>query len=381
MARKEVSQTRHPAPIIADGPVPSDRCSQQANVRVFDFFSGCGGASCGFQAAGMDVVFALDWDPEAARTYATNFPDAHLELADIQAIRVQDVQKRMDANGSGPVLFSGCAPCQPFTKQHTTRAGSEDSRVPLLLRFADFVEACQPDLVFVENVPGLQHFNHGSQPFDSFLTRLATCGYRVDFRSIRLMKYGVPQSRRRLVLVASRHGEIRLPAETHGPGAPVGRYETVRNWIAHLPRVGAGQEHPDVANHRAARLSALNTARIQATPEGGGHRDWPEELKLPCHKDFAGYTDVYGRMTWDAPASGLTTRCISYSNGRFGHPEQHRAISVREAACLQTFPDEFAFQGTLSSMARQIGNAVPVRLAEVVGRHFLDHLRDLGVMG
>ena len=382
MARKEVSQARHPntIPTIANGRVASDRRSQQATVRVFDFFSGCGGASCGFQAAGMDVAFALDWDPEAARTYAANFPDAHLEIADIQAVRVQDVQKRVDATGPGPVLFSGCAPCQPFTKQHTTRAGSEDDRVPLLLRFADFVEACQPDLVFVENVPGLQHFNHGSQPFNSFLTRLAACGYRVDFRSIRLMKYGVPQSRRRLVLVASRHGKIRLPAETHGLGAPVGRYETVRNWIAHLPPIGAGEEHPDVPNHRASGLSALNTRRIQATPEGGGHRDWPEELKLPCHRDFAGYTDVYGRMAWDAPASGLTTRCISYSNGRFGHPEQHRAISVREAACLQTFPDVFAFRGTLSSMARQIGNAVPVRLAEVVGRHFLDHLRDMGVM-
>ncbi|MDE0036380.1 MAG: DNA cytosine methyltransferase, partial [Gammaproteobacteria bacterium] len=167
---------------------------------------------------------------------------------------------------------------------------------------------------------------------------------------------------------------------THGPGTPNHDYETVRNWIEHLPPIGSGEEHPTVSNHRAAGLSALNVKRIEATPEGGGHRDWPDELKLACHKDFSGYTDIYGRMSWDAPASGLTTRCISYSNGRFGHPEQDRAISVREAACLQTFPDEFAFEGALNSMARQIGNAVPVRLAEVVGKQFVSHLKDVGMM-
>ena len=358
-----------------------EAAKQPARVKVFDFFSGCGGASCGFRAAGMDVVFALDSDPEAKRTYMANFPDVHFELVDIQAVAVEQVQRHVDAFRTNPVLFCGCAPCQPFTKQNTTRPDSgDDDRVPLLLRFADFIETCSPDLVFVENVPGLQHFDRNSQPFDSFLRRLDACGYHVDFRSIRLMKYGVPQSRRRLVLVASRHGEIRLPAETHGPGTPNNRYETVRDWIAHLPPIRAGEEHPGVRNHRAAGLSVLNVKRIKATPEGGGHRDWPDGLKLNCHKDFSGYSDVYGRMAWDAPASGLTTRCVSYSNGRFGHPEQHRAISVREAACLQTFPEQFVFEGSLGSMATQIGNAVPVRLAEVIGQHFVAHLKDTGAM-
>ena len=358
-----------------------EAAKQTERVKVFDFFSGCGGASRGFQAAGMDVVFALDCDPEAKRTYAANFPDVHFELADIRAVVADQVQSRVEAVGPGPVLFCGCAPCQPFTRQNTThRDLDNDDRIPLLLRFADFVEMCTPDLVFVENVPGLQHFDSNSQPFDTFLKRLDSCGYDVDFRSIRLMKYGVPQSRRRLVLMGSRHGKIQLPSETHGPETPNEHYETVRDWIAHLPPIQAGEEHPGVPNHRAAQLSALNVKRIQATPEGGGHRDWPDELKLDCHKDFSGYSDVYGRMAWDAPASGLTTRCVSYSNGRFGHPEQHRAISVREAACLQTFPDEFVFEGSLAAMARQIGNAVPVRLAKVIGEHFVAHLRDMGVV-
>ena len=328
----------------------------------------------------MDLVFALDCDPEAKRTYTANFPEVHFELADIRAVGAEQVERRVEAAGTSPVLFCGCAPCQPFTKQNTTHPdAADDDRVPLLLRFADLVEACLPDLVFVENVPGLQYFDSSSQPFGCFLSRLAVCRYHVDFQSIPLMKYGVPQSRRRLVLVASRLGEIKLPPETHGPGTPNHDYETVRTWIEHLPPICSGEEHPTVPNHRAAGLSALNAKRIEATPEGGGHRDWPDELKLACHKDFTGYTDVYGRMSWDAPASGLTTRCISYSNGRFGHPEQDRAISVREAACLQTFPDEFAFEGALNSMARQIGNAVPVRLAEVVGRHFVSHLDDVGM--
>ena len=131
-------------------------------------------------------------------------------------------------------------------------------------------------------------------------------------------------------------------------------------------------------NHKAAKLSERNLDRIRATPEGGGERDWPEYLKLECHKGFTGYSDVYGRMAWDSPASGLTTRCISYSNGRFGHPEQDRAISIREAACLQTFPEDFMFNGSMVSMARQIGNAVPVRLAKLIGQHFIEHLKDVG---
>ena len=354
---------------------------RNTTVKVFDFFSGCGGASCGFEAAGMDVVFAVDFDEEAQRTYAANFPDVHFELGDIRSLGAELVLQHVAAAQASPVLFCGCAPCQPFTKQNTSHPDSgDDDRVPLLLRFADFVEACAPDLVFVENVPGLQHFDSTSQPFDGFLKRLEECRYHVDFRSIRLMKYGVPQSRRRLVLVASRHGDIQLPPETHGPETPNEDYETVRDWIGHLPPIAAGEQHPAIRNHRAARLSDLNVERIKATPEGGSHRNWPEALKLACHKDFSGYSDVYGRMSWDAPASGLTTRCTSYSNGRFGHPDQHRAISVREAACLQTFPEGFVFEGSLSGMARQIGNAVPVRLAEVVGRHLLAHLKHTGVM-
>ena len=353
--------------------------STAVTVRVFDFFSGCGGASCGFREAGMDIAFALDFDKDAKRTFEANFPETHFELTDIREIEAHQVRSRVEAERPNPVLFCGCAPCQPFTKQNTTRPDlNADERAPLLEHFADLVELCQPDLVFVENVPGLQKLERRSELFGSFLNRLDAAGYDVDFKPAMLARYGVPQSRRRLVLVASRHGPIRLPDETHGPESPTMEYDTVRGWIGHLPPIEAGEEHAQVPNHLAAHLSGLNLQRVMSTPEGGGHRDWPEHLKLDCHKGFSGYSDVYGRMSWDQPASGLTTRCTSYSNGRFGHPEQHRAISVREAACLQTFPEDFVFKGGLTAMSRQIGNAVPVRLARLVGEHFIEHLRGAG---
>ncbi len=327
----------------------------------------------------MRVTFALDHDRDAQASFEANFPEAHFEFADIRKVNVKAIRSRMKSQHLRPVLFSGCAPCQPYTSQNTIRPElGLDDRVPLLACFASLVETCLPDLLFVENVPGLQKLDAHSQPFGNFVKKLEAAGYELDYRPIKLAKYGIPQSRRRLVLMGSRHGRIHLPEATHGPGTSNEDYTTVRDWIAHLPAIQAGEEHQGIPNHRAANLSDRNLKRIQATPEGGGNRDWPESLMLECHRRFSGYSDAYGRMSWDAPASGLTTRCTSYSNGRFGHPEQHRAISIREAACLQTFPEDYAFKGSMASMARQIGNAVPARLAKLVGLRFIEHLRNAG---
>ena len=350
------------------------------SVKVFDFFSGCGGASRGFRDAGMDLVFALDNDRDSQRTFRLNFPTVRFDLADIRQTSIRHIRALVAAKRQHPILFCGCAPCQPFTKQNTMRPGRKnDDRLSLLTYFVRIVENCKPDIVFVENVPGLQKFSHHTQPFGGFLKSLESADYHVAHEPISLMKYGIPQGRRRLVLLASRHGPIELPPKTNGPGTNLD-YETVRNWIEDLPPIAAGEEHPTVPNHRAAALSDRNLERIRKTPEGGGQRNWPKELLLNCHKNFPGYSDVYGRMSWDRPASGLTTRCISYSNGRFGHPNQDRAISVREGACLQTFPRDFLFEGNLASMSRQIGNAVPVRLAKVLGLHVIRHLKEKGVL-
>ena len=358
-----------------------DAAPDGPTVKVFDFFAGCGGASRGFQEAGMEVVFALDSDPDARRTFQKNFPSARIEPRDIRKTSEDSVHELVTAERPDPILFCGCAPCQPFSKQNTTLPERDaDDRVPLLLEFLRFIQRSKPDIVFVENVPGIQKPSPDTEPFAEFLRGLEDAGYgKPDYDAVPLKRYGVPQGRRRLLLLASRRGPVELPPQTHGPGTASPDYVTVRDCIEDLPAIAAGTEHSEIPNHRAARLSSLNLERIRATTEGGGHGDWPEDLRLACHKKFNGYSDVYGRMSWDRPASGLTTRCISYSNGRFGHPDQDRAISVREAACLQTFPMDFQFTGSLNSMARQIGNAVPVRLAAVVGRHVNRHLAEAAV--
>lgn len=188
------------------------------------------------------------------------------------------------------------------------------------------------------------------------------------------MHYGVPQTRRRLVLLASQGAIPRLPAATHAS-----RMCTVRDAIGHYPAIEAGETSDQVANHVAARVMEWNLERLRHTPiDGGDRRSWPDELALDCHQKTSGYTDVYGRMAWERPAPTLTGRCNSISNGRFGHPEQNRAISLREAAAIQTFPDDYVFHGPNSHIAKQIGNAVPVEFAAVLGRHILDAHRALG---
>lgn len=343
-------------------------------IKVFDFFSGCGGASKGFQTAGMDIVFALDNDPAAGETFEASFPDAHFLLADIGKFFIKSLQPFVRDCKGHPILFCGCAPCQPFTKQNT-HLRLDDGRGMLLDKFRLFVKRYKPHFVFLENVPGLQKVQDKEDPFKDFVETLKKLKYEVRFDVIASMNYGVPQQRRRLILIASRLGPLEFPPETHGPGRSHSGYSTVREWIADLPPINAGETYPAVENHKAANLSEINLKRIQAIPEGGSRKDWPDYLKLECHSNgYSGHTDVYGRMHWDKPASGLTTRCISLSNGRFGHPEQHRAISAREAACLQTFPRDFVFYGSLSAIARQIGNAVPALLAQRFGENFISHL-------
>ena len=221
----------------------------------------------------------------------------------------------------------------------------------------------------MENVPGLANVR-GFSTYVRFQRALLALGYRLSCGILDAKKYGVPQTRRRLVLIASKSCEPSLPEPSHGTTRRP--YCTVRETISHLPKLQAGQRHPSIPNHYAACLSPLNLVRLKHTPtNGGGRTDWPSRLTLNCHKKTKkGHEDVYGRMKWDAPAPTLTCRCFSISNGRYGHPEQHRAISLREAACLQTFPNAYVFYGaTQKSLGEQIGNAVPVQLAKAMGNH------------
>ena len=344
-------------------------------LKVFDFFCGCGGASAGLRNAGMEIAFGLDSDPDAQRTFEANFPEARFIGDDIAEVPAEALDAVVDMWPDHPLLFNGCAPCQPFSRQRRGAVPSGDDRIALISHLLRFVERHRPAIVLAENVPGLKEDGAGRRVFERLLRRLRKLGYATNPRVVKSQDYGVPQRRARLVLIASLFGKIAFPTPTHGGGAPNAEYSTVEDWIGDFPSIAAGEIHPSVSNHRAARLSPLNMQRIRTTPAGGGWRDLPPEL-MPRSRlsGFGGFTDVYGRLKWDAPAPALTTRCISYSNGRFGHPEQDRAISVREAARLQTLPDDFVLTGNLNSQARQVGNAVPALLAQRFGERIADHL-------
>ncbi len=323
----------------------------------------------------MKPVLGLDLDREAMATFAHNFRDAAAVPRDICHLTTSEIEPLFEKERVSPVLFSACAPCQPFSRQNRQRK-EKDSRVSLLKELARFVLRFRPELIFVENVPGLQTFSESDDgPLHELLELLDSNGYKHSARVIEAQAYGVPQNRRRLVLVASLFGEFDFPQPTHGSGEGFHPVKTVRDAIGHLPPIKAGASDPSVRNHQACALAPQNLERIRAVREGGGRRTWSDHLKLDCHVGLKGYTDVYGRMTWDRPSPSLTTRCISLSNGRFGHPEQDRAISVREAASLQSFPDRFEFLGSLNSQARQIGNAVPPGLSEVIGRAMVAHVQ------
>lgn len=347
-------------------------------IKVADFFCGCGGTSQGFQDAGLNIALGLDNDPDASMSYKANFPGARFIDRDIAKVTFGQVAASLDINVTDSLVFCGCAPCQPFSKINTKKP-DEETRANLLPIFGGFVEHFLPDYVIVENVPGIQRLGARSGPFFEFLKLLKQSGYvgaRCRYEVVHCQDYGVPQRRRRLVLIATRHGlSAPWPVKTHGNLNDLEPIRTVWDTISELPPIEAGGCHVGIPDHHASKLSPKNLMRIRATPPEKGRESWPEELLLECHKKNKGHTDVYGRLKKDAPAAALTTRCISLSNGRFGHPEQNRALSVREAALLQTFPMEFVFCGSQVSRARQIGNAVPVALATQIGKAIVNHDR------
>ena len=334
-------------------------------MRAIDLFCGAGGLTLGLRRAGWDVLVGIDVDEAVGETYRHNNPNTGFLAADLRSVTEEDILSLAGNTPRRDLLLAGCAPCQPFSKQRRRRGLARCSDGTLLGQFARLVVALRPGSVMMENVPGITAVP-GFSSFRRFLRILRDFGYGYEHRVLNARDFEVPQHRRRCVLLAVRGSEARLPAPLIREPDQGG--VTVRASIGRFPAIAAGEAHRCIPNHVAAGLSPLNLERIRATPaDGGSRRDWPERLTLDCHRRTLGFSDVYGRMWWDRVAPTLTSRCNSLSNGRFGHPEQDRAISLREAAALQTFPDDYEFFGTRNRIAGWIGNAVPVWFAEALG--------------
>lgn len=344
-------------------------------IVAVDLFCGAGGLTYGLETAGISVALGVDIDPNCAHAIEANSKAKFLQ-ADVASLDVAKVKKALE--GGDFTLLAGCAPCQPFStysraakQRHGENAGdgrSEDWR--LAEHFGNIIRKVQPDIVTMENVPPLAQ----QDVFKTFLEMLE--GYWVDWKVIECNSIGLPQTRKRLVLIASRLGPIKIP-DFDLPR------KTVQATIGGLPEINAGGQDPNDRLHKASRLSNTNLERIRASVPGGTWRDWPERLLSSCHTKETGatYPSVYGRMEWDSPAPTITTQCFGYGNGRFGHPEQDRAISLREAAMLQGFPRDYSFlpEGESVSFAkvgRLIGNAVPVTLGSVIGKFIKEHVAE-----
>jgi DNA (cytosine-5)-methyltransferase 1 len=337
-------------------------------IAAVDLFCGAGGLTHGLIKGGISVKAGIDLDPACKYPYEANNKAVFLEK-DVNKISADDIRKYFKR--SDVSLLAGCAPCQPFSSySRSGRSKKAELDWTLVSRFGRLVEEIQPTLVTMENVA--QVADH--PVFSDFLRSLD--GYSLTWSVVECSLIGVPQSRKRLVLLASRLGAKGLELSATHSNA------TVRQTIADLPAIKAGQQHDEDRLHIASKLSPLNLKRIQASKPGGTWRDWDPNLVAPCHQKETGatYPSVYGRMEWDAIAPTITTQCFGFGNGRFGHPEQDRAISLREAAMLQTFPRSYAFVKPsdpiiFNKLGRLIGNAVPVRLGEVIADTLVDHVK------
>ena len=348
----------------------------KTKIGVMDLFCGIGGLSHGMYKEGLDIIAGFDIDDTCKYAYEKNNKSTFYNQ-DIKTVTKEQISSLF--KGYDIKVLAGCAPCQPFSSYAFKVKDKDKNKYDLLYEFGRIVEEVLPDIVTMENVAQILSFKQ-KPVLSDFVNLLERNQYHVDFKIVYCPDYGIPQTRKRIVLLASRLGEINLIPSTHKKK----NYKTVRQTIGKLPPIEAGEICPTDPLHRARSLSELNLKRIRATPIKGSWRDWDKDLILNCHKKDSGksFGSVYGRMDWDEPAPTMTTLCTGLGNGRFGHPEQNRAISLREAAMFQTFPKGYKFFSpkesiSITKASRYIGNAVPPKLGKVTARSILNHLKKI----
>jgi len=325
-------------------------------------FAGAGGMSLGLIAAGFDVRHAFDIDPMAVKSYSANVAP-HACVADVRKI---SGYRLLDKLGLDDVdLLSGGPPCQGFSKQKRDAHITADERNSLVREYARLVAQIQPRAFLFENV-AIFGQKRGRELID-FVER-SLQGYRIHKQFVNTSEFGLAQSRDRFVMIGIR-SDVSAAVPVLKPG---GRFRTVRDVIGDLPPPPDDYtEHPAIPNHIKCRITPLNEERFRHVPPGGGWLDIPASLRLACHngvdRSRGGWPDVYGRLEWDGQAPTITAGFDSFTRGRYGHPEQHRSLTLREGARLQGFPDSFRFHGTRYDVRLQIGNAVPPPLAKAAG--------------
>ena len=346
------------------------------SVVAVDLFCGAGGLTHGLIAGGIPVKAGYDIDPVCRFPYEHNNNAQYIEKC-ITEITGEEINRHYPDRGVK--ILAGCAPCQPFSK-YSHGLPIDNKKWSLLDSFGRLTKESSPDIVTMENVPQL--IRHSI--FEKFVTTLKEQNYNVFYEIVYCPDYGIPQNRSRLVLLASRFDEISLIPPTHTDDKIK---VTVRYAIEKLNPIKAGETDKEDFLHHSRNLSKKNLQRIKHSKPGGTWRDWPENLRAKCHIKKSGitYPSVYGRMEWDKPAPTVTTQFFGYGNGRFGHPEQDRALSLREGALLQTFPETYKFMPDGSELSgsvigKMIGNAVPVKLGEVVAKSIITHLKKLNIV-
>ena len=362
------SLTRHTRPRVDISSPKAIICPMESTkITAIDLFCGAGGLSAGLKEAAIDVVAGIDVDPACRYPFERNIGGVFIQQ-DVASVTGEQLQHLW--NTDGPTLLAGCAPCQPFSSHRRGADTSQEQNWGLLGHFSRLVTDSLPDFVTMENVTRIA----SSKIFTDFTIELKQLDYSVQYQTLYGPDYGLPQERRRLVLLASRRGAIQLPTRTHTKD----QYVTVRDTIGRLPAVKSGETDPFDPLHTARKLNDLNIKRIQKSSPGGDWTEWPADLVAECHKKPSGksFKSFYGRMVWDAPSPTITTQSYNYGTGRFGHPEQDRALTLRESAMLQGFPQDYAFTPpgvapSRQAIGRLIGNAVPPIFGKAVGEEFV----------
>ncbi|MFU1795417.1 DNA cytosine methyltransferase [Paenibacillus azoreducens] len=339
----------------------------RSKLLAIDLFAGCGGVTEGLKQASFKVLAAIDMDPIATETYRLNHKKVKLYKKDIRQVDVSELIKLIPKDKELDLL-TVCAPCQPFSSQNRNR--ENDQRATLILESIRFIKVLLPKVVFFENVPGLVD----SSVFSELQKLLFSEGYSaIEPVVIDAADYGVPQRRPRFIYLATRMPkQLVVPKPTTSGKNRI----TVRKAIGDLPKLNSGEKDPNDRLHSARKHRPIALERLKYIPKDGGSRSsLPDNLQLECHKSHNGHKDVYGRMAWDSVAPTLTTGCTNITRGRFAHPNENRGITVREAARLQTFPDDYEFYGNLEQIATQIGNAVPVAMMKNIAIYIKKYVR------